>query len=113
MEHDFPGNVRELENIIEHAFVLCRGGVIESKHLPPHLRGGVVGEALRLGKAMTLRATEKLLIADALRRNGQNRNKAAKELGINPSTLFRKLKILKLTSSATSAPPGARLGKSA
>ena len=34
MEHDFPGNVRELENIIEHAFVLCRGGVIELKHLP-------------------------------------------------------------------------------
>ena len=40
---------------------------------------------------------EKLLITDALRRNGGNRRKAAKELGINPSTLFRKLKTLKLT----------------
>ena len=99
MEHKFPGNVRELENIIEHAFILCRGGVIETQHLPPNLRGGVVGEALRLGKTMTLRSMEKLLIADALRRNGDNRKKAAKELGINPSTLFRKLKELKLQVS--------------
>jgi PAS domain S-box-containing protein len=95
MEHDFRGNVRELENIIEHAFVLCRGGVIELKHLPPALRGGGLGEALRLGKAMTLASMEKLLISDALRRNEGNRQKAAKELGINPSTLFRKLKALR------------------
>ena len=96
MEHDFPGNVRELENVIEHAFVLCQGGVIELKHLPPPLRGGAWGEALRLGKAVTLESMEKLLITDALRRNGGNRRKAARELGINPSTLFRKLKALKL-----------------
>jgi transcriptional regulator with PAS, ATPase and Fis domain len=43
---------------------------------------------------------EKLLITDALRRNGENRQKAAKELGINPSTLFRKLKALKLARNA-------------
>jgi transcriptional regulator with PAS, ATPase and Fis domain len=100
MEHDFPGNVRELENIIEHAFVLCGGGVIELKHLPPPLRGGALGEALRLGKAVTLEAMEKLLVTDALRRNGGNHQKAAKELGINPSTLFRKLKLLKLAKGA-------------
>ena len=96
MEHDFPGNVRELENIIEHAFVLCRGGVIEMKHLPPPLRGSALGEALRLGRAMTLKSMEKLLIQDALRRNRGNHQKAAQELGINPSTLFRKVKALKL-----------------
>lgn len=101
MEHGFAGNVRELENIMEHAFVLCSSGVIELKHLPPALRGGVLGEALRLGKAMTLRSMEKLVISEALRRNGENRNKAARELGINPSTLFRKLKSLKLRLSAT------------
>ena len=100
MEHDFPGNVRELENIIEHAFVLCRGGVIELKHLPPPLRGGALGEALRLGKAVTLESMEKLLITDALRRNGGNHQKAAKELGINPSTLFRKLKAYRLAKKA-------------
>lgn len=96
MEHAFPGNVRELENIIEHAFVLCQGGVVELKHLPPSFRGGVLGEALRFGKAMTLASMERLLIVDALRRSKGNRQKAARELGINPSTLFRKLKMLKL-----------------
>jgi PAS domain S-box-containing protein len=38
MAHEFPGNVRELENIIEQAFVLCRGGLIELEHLPPEFR---------------------------------------------------------------------------
>lgn len=96
MEHPFPGNVRELENILEHAFVLCRGGLIELQHLPPHLRGGPAVEALRLGREMTLEAMERLLIADALRRHHGNRNRAAKALGIDPSTLFRKLRSLKL-----------------
>ncbi len=98
MEHDFPGNVRELENIIEHAFVLCSGGVIELNHLPPQLRGEGTGLNLPFGKAISLRSMEKLLLADALRRNNGNRRKAAKELGINPSTLFRKLKALKVTA---------------
>jgi len=97
MEHDFPGNVRELENVIEHAFVLCRGGVIELKHLPPKLRDTGPGDVLQPGGATTLSAMEKVLITDALRRNGGNHRKAAQELGINPTTLFRKLKTLKLT----------------
>lgn len=94
MEYGFPGNVRKLENIIEHAFVLCRGGVVELKHLPPRLRDGDVGvgEGFRLGKSMSLRNMEKLLLADALKRHNGNRQRAAKELGINPGTLFRKLK---------------------
>ncbi|MGA8240570.1 MAG: sigma 54-interacting transcriptional regulator, partial [Desulfobacterales bacterium] len=45
MEHDFPGNVRELENIIEQAFVLCRGGIIELHHLPPELRASLYTSA--------------------------------------------------------------------
>jgi PAS domain S-box-containing protein len=101
MEHDFPGNVRELENIIEHSFVLCRGGVIEFKHLPPQLRAGGVDELLHFGKRMSLRAMEKLLVMDALRRHKGNRKEAAKELGINPSTLFRKLKAPKTGSAPT------------
>jgi len=101
MEHSFPGNVRELENILEHAFVLCRGSLIEMQHLPSHLRGGPALEGLRPGQGMTLRAMERLLIANALRRHNGNRNKAAKELGINPSTLFRKLRDLKLDAPAS------------
>jgi PAS domain S-box-containing protein len=102
MEYPFPGNVRELENILEHAFVLCRGSLIEVQHLPPHLRGETPGQKLHLQKGMTLREMERLLIIDALRRNHGNRNQAARELGINPSTLFRKLRSLKLSPADSS-----------
>jgi PAS domain S-box-containing protein len=92
MEHDYPGNVRELENIIEQAFVLCRSGRIEITHLPPELRP----EALRASAtgAMTLRSMEAFLIETALQRHAGNQAKAARELGINPSTLYRKLRAM-------------------
>lgn len=96
MEYDYPGNVRELENIIEHAFVLCQGSLIELPHLPPNVRGDFAGESTPSLAGMTLDAMERLLIADALCRHGGNRTAAARQLGINPSTLFRKLKTLKL-----------------
>jgi PAS domain S-box-containing protein len=94
MEHDYPGNVRELENIIEHAFVLCRGGLIQLAHLPPGLRGSGPAEAAPSIAGMTLEAMERFLITDALRRHHGNRSAAARHLGINPSTLFRKVKTL-------------------
>lgn len=92
MEYEFPGNIRELENILEHAFVLCRGGLIQTAHLPPQLREDAASPVFRPGKGLTLEAMENLVIADALRRHQGNRREAARELGINPSTLFRKLK---------------------
>jgi PAS domain S-box-containing protein len=94
MEHDYPGNVRELENIVEHAFVLCRGGLIQLVHLPPELRGSGSGETVPGIAGMTLEAMERVLITDALRHNHGNRSAAARQLGINPSTLFRKAKAL-------------------
>ena len=108
MEHDFPGNVRELENVIEHAFVLCRGGLIEEQHLPPQLRGPATDQGTTLPVGLTLEAMEKLLIADALRRKGGNHQQAARELGINPSTLFRKIKSLKLPRPTPGSPTRAR-----
>jgi transcriptional regulator with PAS, ATPase and Fis domain len=96
MEYEFPGNVRELENVIEHAFVLCRGGLIELSHLPPHLRGEEDEARSGLPSGLTLAAMEKLAIRDALRRHTGNRAAAARELGIDASTLFRKLKALGL-----------------
>jgi PAS domain S-box-containing protein len=94
MEHDYPGNVRELENVVEHAFVLCRGGLIEPHHLPASIRGDAETSPVRGGSALTLRALEATRIADAIRRHGGNRTAAARELGIHPSTLFRKIKSL-------------------
>ena len=93
MEHDYPGNVRELENIVEHAFVLCRGSLLEVKHLPSYLRLAA-GRLEPLSGGMTIQAMERVLIQDAIRRHSGNRAAAAEELGIHPSTLYRKVKSL-------------------
>lgn len=95
MEHNFPGNVRELENIIEQAFVLCRGGIIELCHLPPELRPAS-GRGGKGSQPMNLAALEKMFITEALQRHGGNRRRTARELGIDVSTLFRKIKRLSI-----------------
>jgi PAS domain S-box-containing protein len=93
MEYDYPGNVRELQNIIEHAFVLCHEGLIQPGHLPPYLSasGFLGGEG-----GMNLQAMEKMLIAGALRKHNGNRSLTARELGINTSTLYRKIRALEI-----------------
>ncbi len=101
MEHDYPGNIRELENIVEHAFVLCAGGIVESRHLPPSLRQAIAGRGKPVGPGATLKELEAMHIADAVRRHGGNRTAAAQELGINPSTLFRKVKALGISLPET------------
>ena len=92
LAYDYPGNVRELENVIEHCFVLCQGEIIERAHLPKSMcpTSHVGGKSD--DKATTLKQMETALIVEALRRNKGNRAVAAKDLGINKSTLFRKLK---------------------
>ena len=90
MEHDYPGNVRELVNIIEQAFVLCRGGIIQLIHLPPELRP-TAGRGVSEGQPMTLEAIEKLFITETLQRRNGNRRLAAQDLGISVSTLYRKI----------------------
>ena len=101
MEHDYPGDVRELENIIEQAFVLCRGGMIELHHLPPELRPVGSHATGEHGGPTTLESMERLLIAEALRRHQGNRKLAARELGIHTSTLFRKLRAMKIEAPPT------------
>jgi len=96
LSYDFPGNIRELENIIEHCFVLCRGDVIEMRHLPSSIKKLTKGEESDISTFRTLRQMEALMIERALRRNDGNRTAAAKELGINASTLFRKIKSLNI-----------------
>lgn len=97
MGHDYPGNVRELENIVEHAFVLCSSGMIQSRHLPAWLVGADAGYAAEEGfGVMTLEQIEKRAITDAIHRQHGNRHAAARELGIHPSTLFRKIKSLQI-----------------
>lgn len=96
LSYDYPGNIRELENSIEHCFVLCQGDVIETRHLPPSMKKSITFKDSDISTFRTLRQTEALMIERALRRNKGNRTAAARELGINASTLFRKLKSLNI-----------------
>jgi PAS domain S-box-containing protein len=96
MEHDYPGNVRELQNIIEHAFVLCQDGPIQLQHLPQYLRDPSPHELFGGLGGASLKSMERIMIEESLRRHAGNRTLASKELGINPTTLFRKIKALKL-----------------
>lgn len=95
MRHDYPGNVRELENILEQAWVLSRGGTITPAHLPPEVRP-ISREPLAFSQAMSLREMERRMIEQALLRSRGKRGQAARELGIDPSTLYRKIRALGL-----------------
>ena len=97
MDHEYPGNVRELENIIEHAFVLCSSGLIQVRHLPSSLREEEASSSPTSRGGLALRDLEAAHIAESLQRHGGNRRAAAQELGIHPSTLFRKMKALGVT----------------
>ncbi len=97
MAHDYPGNVRELENIVERAFVLCGAGKIERAHLPPELTGRpAAAPAPTTGHtiAAQTRTAEAQAIRAALEHCGFNRLAAARALGLHKSTLFRKIKAL-------------------
>jgi len=94
MKHDYPGNIRELENIIEHAFVLSSGTVIRPQHLPDYLQSERAVPVVEI--ASTMKEMESLFLIAALKRNDWSRKATAKELGINPSTLYRKIKKLGL-----------------
>ena len=101
MKYDYPGNVRELENIIEQSFVLCQGVLIELEHLPSELQPKFLEEIDSCKNYLTLKDIEKFHITESLRRHAGNRNHAAKELGINASTLYRKIKALDIRTPST------------
>jgi PAS domain S-box-containing protein len=100
LAYEYPGNVRELENIVEHCFVLCQGEVIEKKHLPTSVCPMSGVDRIKSSKTRTLKQMEQLLIVEALRRNKGNQTVTARELGINKSTLFRKLKAYDINPQA-------------
>ncbi len=81
--HDYPGNIRELENMIERAFVLCPEGQITPE---------LFAVEQPLPDTARLRDIEDAVILDTLNRNGGNRSRTANELGIHKTTLYRRLK---------------------
>ncbi|WP_437973818.1 sigma 54-interacting transcriptional regulator [Sorangium sp. So ce295] len=91
--HGWPGNVRELENAVEHAVALARGGVAALDDLPDDVRGAApAGGGVEEPAARTLEGVERRAILAALERHGGNQARAAAELGIGASTLYRKLR---------------------
>ena len=101
MSHDFPGNIRELENIIEYASLVCKKIILGIEHLPEYLRQQSDNTIIGLPRALpqkefSFHDIERNFIFEALRENNWNRSVTATKLGIHPTTLWRKIKRLKL-----------------
>ncbi|MFC1535144.1 sigma-54 interaction domain-containing protein [Thermodesulfobacteriota bacterium] len=101
MSHDFPGNIRELENIIEYATVICKNSLIGIEHLPDYLcrdsQGIMAPNSNKVEqKEGSWEGVERSFIQDALMKNNWNRKATAAQLGIHTTTLWRKIKHLNI-----------------
>jgi PAS domain S-box-containing protein len=92
MNYDFPGNVRELENILEHAYILARGPIIEKRHLPLDFLKKTERGSPAAFPGTLVESAEARTIQDVLRRHKGSRVAAARELGVSRPTLWRKIK---------------------
>lgn len=88
MEHSWPGNIRELQNVLEYALIKSKGGPIETNHLPAELRSHLLRSTVLQGRQ---RKATPVDLARALQAAGGNRARAAKLLGISRATLYRLL----------------------
>jgi DNA-binding NtrC family response regulator len=109
MRYDWPGNIRELENAVEHSATMTSGGEIQSGHLPTQLQQESLA-ALHAAaskakkhddpsspKILPLAVQERRAILDAIRSTHGDKLTAAKLLGIGKTTLYRKLKEYKIS----------------
>ncbi len=98
MEYDYPGNVRELENILERAFILCRGDLIGPDCLPSEIGPArAASEEVSSAAGNPLKAAEAKAILQALAQHNGHRERTARALGIHKTTLIRKMKSLSIT----------------
>ena len=96
-QYAWPGNIREVRNVIERAVILCSGEFIEPKHLPPLVTEspGVVKATMSLEPGMTVDEVENRLILMTLQHTHDNKTRAAEILGISLKTLHNKLNKLR------------------
>ncbi len=90
MRHNFPGNIRELENVIEYCFILCSAGFIQAEHLPDYLRPSSA-EPGPAKEPQTLEEIKCKAVLKALERNQGKKLQTCRELGISKDTLRRML----------------------
>ncbi len=99
MAHQFPGNIRELENILDYATVVCKDEYIGIEHLPDYLAGSKKSAApTRTMENAGIKGVERDYIYSALEKNRWNRKTTAISLGMHPTTLWRKMKQLNIDS---------------
>jgi len=96
MTYDFPGNVRELENIIEHACVLCRSDIVTVEHLPKELTDDGGSPEMITALRDRVMVSEKELIKTILAQHNGDRSKTARALNIGRTSLWRKMKKYRL-----------------
>jgi PAS domain S-box-containing protein len=93
--YSWPGNIRELENVIEHCFVVCKYDVIQTEHLPDRIKLKSFAEGNNTTNL--IQNAERNLLIEVLKKHNGNKSRASGELNINPSTLWRKMKKLGIT----------------
>jgi len=92
MQYSFPGNIRELENIIEYAFILCHENLIQLQHLPKQFHPEDIDIEKTPIQGLTLDHIIKRAVEDALKRNNWKRMATAHELAIDKGTLRRMIR---------------------
>jgi PAS domain S-box-containing protein len=102
LNYNYPGNVRELENILEHALIICREDIIQPRDLPEYLQNHrTVGKAdspTRIAVAHNYKNKEREKILQALRDNNWHRQKTARALRVDRTTLWRKMRQFGITA---------------
>ena len=90
LQYGWPGNIRELMNVVEYAFVLCPGGMIEPRHLPQHLRGELAPVRRQQGTTVNIyQGARRRQLVEALEAAGGNQTKAARILGVSRVTVWK------------------------
>lgn len=102
MAYDWPGNIRELRNVVERAMILCPGEWITREGIPQPISGGVPVLEAERGLKDAIQCYEEAFIRRVLDEAGWNKEETARRLHINPSTLYRKMADLNIENPGDS-----------